>query len=325
MRKLRRTSCVALCAAVLCTLFPLLAAHAQQIKEQPPNSPTWAFPLITEMNIPEGPEPQSLPGSNRSYTFAQIYDLLNPPDWFPDRHPPSPEIVVKGHGRAQACASCHLINGLGRPEMGGLTGLPAGYIVQQLADFKSGARIDSGGRMNNVAQDLSIQEGTQAAEWFASLEPRAFTRVVETVSVPESFVGPRGGTRFAKPGGGMEPIGTRIITLPEDAERVRRRDPFAGYVAYVPVGSLAAGRTLVETGGAGKTTACGMCHGPDMRGVGNVPGLAGQHPIYTARQLYLFMDDRRNGPAAAIMKAAVERLTDEDIVAISGYLGSLTP
>jgi hypothetical protein len=216
-----------LCAAAFCALFPLLAAHAQQIKEQPPNSPAWAFPFITEMNIPEGPEPQTVPGSSRSFTFAQIYDLLNPPDWFPDRHPPSPEIILKGHGRAQACASCHLINGLGRPEMGGLARLPVAYILQQLADFKSGARIDSGGRMNNIAADLSTEEATQAAEWYASLERRAFTRVVEAGSVPESFVGPRGGTRFAKPGGGMEPIGTRIITLPEDAERVRRRDPCA--------------------------------------------------------------------------------------------------
>jgi cytochrome c553 len=313
------------CAAALGALVPLLAAHAQQIKVQPPNSPTWAFPLITEMDIPEGPEPQSVPGSDRSYTFAQIYDLLNPPDWFPDRHPSPPEIILKGHGRAQACASCHLISGLGRPEMGGLARLPAPYIVQQIADFKSGTRIDAGGRMNNVAQDLTSQEATRAAEWYASLQPQPFTRVVETASVPESFVGPRGGTRFVKPGGGMEPIGARIITLPEDAERVRKRDPFAGYVAYVPVGSLAAGRSLVETGGAGKTAACSVCHGPDMRGLANVPGLAGQHPIYTARQLYLFKDGRRNGAAAARMKAAVERLTDEDIVAISGYLGSLTP
>jgi cytochrome c553 len=148
---------------------------------------------------------------------------------------------------------------------------------------------------------------------------------VETDSVPASFIGPRGGTRFAKAGGGMEPIGARIITLPEDAERVRRRDPFAGFVAYVPTGSLAMGRTLVETGGAGRGMACGLCHGSDMRGVGNMPRLAGQHPIYTARQLYLFKDGRRNGAGAALMKTAVERLTDEEIVAIAGYVGSLAP
>jgi len=314
-----------MCVAALCALLPLLVAHAQQIREQPPNSPPWAFPLITEMNIPEGPEPLSLPGSNRTYTFAQIYDLLNPPNWFPDRHPPSPEIILKGHGRAQACGSCHLMSGLGRPEMAGLTGLPPDYIVQQLADFRSRARIDAGGRMNNVAQDLTIEEARQAAGWFASLQSQVFTRVVETDRVQESFIGPRGGTRFAKPGGGMEPIGTRIITLPEDAERMRLRDPFSGFVAYVPMGSLAAGRTLIETGGAGKTLTCGLCHGLDMRGVGNVPRLAGQHPIYTARQLYLFKDGRRNGASAAVMKAAVEQLTDEDIVAISAYLGSLPP
>jgi hypothetical protein len=39
-----------------------------------------------------------------------------------------------------ACGFCHLPNGLGRPENSSLAGLPASYIVQQVADFKSGAR-----------------------------------------------------------------------------------------------------------------------------------------------------------------------------------------
>lgn len=43
------------------------------------------------------------------------------------------------------------------------------------------------------------------------------------------------------------------------------RDPRVGFVAYVPVGSIKAGETLAKTGGNGKTIACGMCHGADLR------------------------------------------------------------
>jgi cytochrome c553 len=89
------------------------------------------------------------------------------------------------------------------------------------------------------------------------------------------------------------------------------------------VGSIAKGKALAETGGAGKTVACTICHGDNMRGLGNVPRRAGLHPIYIARQLYLFKDGTRNRVDAQLMKKPVARLTDDDILAIAAYLGSL--
>ena len=62
-----------------------------------------------------------------------------------------------------------------------------------------------------------------------------------------------------------------------------------------------------------------------MKGLANVPRLAGVHPIYTARQLYHFREGTRNGPDAPLMKALVMRLTDDDIIDISAYLASLPP
>ena len=91
----------------------------------------------------------------------------------------------------------------------------------------------------------------------------------------------------------------------------------------MPTGSIAKGKALVDGGGAGKTIACAICHGDNMRGLGNVPRLAGLHPIYIARQLYLFKDGTRNGIDAQLMKKPVARLTDDDILAIAAYLGSL--
>ena len=133
--------------------------------------------------------------------------------------------------------------------------------------------------------------------------------------------------RFVQPGGEMEPIGNRIITVPADQTRARLRDPHAGagFIAYVPVGSVAKGKALVETGGSGKTIACSICHGDALKGLGNVPRLAGIHPIYIARQLYLFKDGTRNGVDAQLMKKPAARLADDDILAIAAYLGSLAP
>ena len=47
-----------------------------------------------------------------------------------------------------------------------------------------------------------------------------------------------------------------------------------------------------------------------------MPRLAGLHPIYLARQLYLFKDGTRNGVDAQLMKKPVGRLTDDDILAL---------
>jgi len=78
----------------------------------------------------------------------------------------------------------------------------------------------------------------------------------------------------------------------------------------------------VETGG-GKTLACTICHGQDLKGLASIPALAGAHPVYTARQLYWFKDGTRNGGMAAQMTPVVAALTDEDIVAIVAYLASI--
>ena len=88
--------------------------------------------------------PSTCRAARGRHTLTQIEDNFNAPDWFPDDHPPMPEVVAHGRApRAFACAKCHMANGFGQPESASLAGLPAAYIVQQLADFKSGARTRS--------------------------------------------------------------------------------------------------------------------------------------------------------------------------------------
>jgi cytochrome c553 len=293
------------------------------LSSPPAREPAWAFPVIQAQLPPEPPGPKQVEGSTKSYTPGQIDDLLNPPDWFPESHKPAPSIVQKGHGGALACGACHLMSGFGHPESADLTGFTADYFIQQMNDFKAGTRKDYA-RMNGIAKELSDQEVREAAEWFASLPRGKFIRVVEAAMVPKTFVG-QGRMRFIDPKTpGMEPIGNRIIMLPEDQEKARLRDPRSGFVAYVPQGSLAKGRALVN-GGGNRTVTCSICHGDGLKGLANVPRIAGLHPIYIARQLYLFKEGGRSGPDAPLMKKPVASLTDADILNLSAYIASLPP
>ena len=101
-----------------------------------PGPHEWAFPVITALLPPEQGE-RRVQGSTRTYTPQQIDDLVNPPDWFPEAHPPAPALVGKGRGAVLACGSCHLFNGTGHPESADIAGYTVGYFVQQMTDFKS--------------------------------------------------------------------------------------------------------------------------------------------------------------------------------------------
>ena len=79
------------------------------------------------------------------------------------------------------------------------------------------------------------------------------------------------------------------------------------------------------TGGAGKTVQCAICHGPELKGVGPIPGIAGRSPTYLVRQLYDFQHGARAGLASALMKPTVENLTVEDMAVLAAYAASLPP
>jgi cytochrome c553 len=118
----------------------------------------------------------------------------------------------------------------------------------------------------------------------------------------------------------------RIIETPENVEHTEvLRDPRSSFIAYVPVGSIKKGETLVTKGGNGKTVECGVCHGADLKGLGPVPGIAGRSPSYLVRQMYDMQAGARHGVWTELMKPVVEKLTDEDFVSIAAYVSSRTP
>jgi cytochrome c553 len=294
---------------------------------------TWAYPVPDPAASGGAADKtkKQLPGSSRSYTQAEIDDQFNPPDWFPDEHGALPNVVQKGI-QAQACGSCHLMSGMGHPESATLAGLPVAYMLRQMEDFKAGLRKDPkvheaslrAARMNIIAAGLPEEDMRKAVEWFASLKPVVWYKVEEAQTVPKSWVN-NGRMRLPLPSGGTEPLGNRIITMPQDPARVEQRDPHSGFIAYVPPGSIKKGEALVNTGGSGKTVACAICHGEGLKGLGDVPRLAGVHPIYLVRQLFDFQVGANTSTAAAQMKKVVEKLSEDDMIAIAAYAASLNP
>jgi cytochrome c553 len=239
-------------------------------------------------------------------------------------YPAMPKIVQYGNKETQvrACGSCHLPTGTGHDESAYVAGLPVNYFIRQMADWKSGDRKFSG-TMVQMAKIVTDAEVKDAADYFASLKPRPWIRVVEADTVPKSFVGP-GNKRLLHPAGGEEPIANRIIEVPENEEDVVYRDPRSGFVAYVPKGSIKKGEALVTTGG-GKTLPCSICHGQTLQGLGDVPGIAGRHPNYIVRQMWNMQNGERVGTSAALMRQVVEKLTNDDMLAIAAYVASRTP
>jgi cytochrome c553 len=304
--------------ALLIGLVPVLAYGTER--------PDWAFPVTDKVQPPSKDDgsAKTAPGSDKSYTRKQIDDLFNPPDWYPDMHPPMPQVVAHGNGTTvRACAACHLPTGTGHDESAYIAALPAAYFIRQMADYKSGARKGSGS-MTTIAQAITDEDVRAAAAYFASLQPRPWIRVVETDTVPKTYVGP-GNKRLRLPDGGTEPIGHRIIEIPEDEEVVLNRDPRSGFIAYVPNGSIAKGEALVITGGGNTTIKCAVCHGPTLTGLTGMPPLAGRQATYMVRQLFDFQDGTRSGPSATLMQSLVEKLTVDDMLAIAAYTASLEP
>ena len=316
----------------VCVLsYFFLAAGAGVPADAADSLPVWAYP-VNPPGLKPAPDDGSLkqvPNSAVAFTMTQIRDLFTPPDWHPDNHPPMPDVVGRGNKPGQfACGFCHLPNGLGRPENSSLAGLPASYIAQQVAEFKSGVRKSSEpaslpvNLMVAVSKLVSEEDTKIAAEYFASLKPAPWIRVIETETVPKTKVG--GWMLIEDGSGATEAIGQRIIETPANLERTELRDSASGFIAYVPRGSIRRGEALA-TDGAGKTTPCAICHGAGLKGLGPVPALAGRSPSYIVRQLYDIQHNTRNGQWSELMKPVVAGLSIEDLVALAAYTASLTP
>ena len=135
----------------------------------------------------------------------------------------------------------------------------------------------------------------------------------------------------ARHSGIMQPVAAEL-----DAAEMRRLAEY--YSAQRPAGSqppaesddrlLAAGRTLMTEGLPDEgLPPCLSCHADDPAARNPLyPSIAGQYADYTSQQLELFKSGkRRDSPEAEIMSTMAERLTREQIDAVSVYLARLPP
>jgi cytochrome c553 len=216
--------------------------------------------------------------------------------------------------------------GVGDPASAALAGLPAGYIEQQLAEFRAGRRRCAVAKaacssMERVARQVSPADGRAAANYFSQLAYRRHARVIEAAMVPKTRYGSFFPIRLTT--GGAEPLGMRILQMPDSATLEDDGDWRVSTTSYVPPGSLARGRVLVQSGAG--ALPCATCHGARLQGAGIVPPLAGRPPTYIIRQLYDIQYGYRRGPAVAPMQSEVAHLTAPDRIAIAAYLASLPP
>jgi cytochrome c553 len=180
-----------------------------------------------------------------------------------------------------------------------------------MADYKSGARTTSvPGRapqanMIALSKLITDEEVGEAAAYCSALKPRHTVRVLETPQVPKTRVA--GWFLALASFSDVEPIGQRVIEVPENLEQFENRDTRSRFVAYVPPGSITRGKALVH-GVPGKTDRCAICHGPDLKGLAGIPPIVGRSPSYTVRQLFDFQTGARNGAAAALMKPMAANL-----------------
>jgi cytochrome c553 len=289
--------------------------------------PDWAYNAVNTpagaKPAPDDGSPKKLPGSSGAFTLQQIRDGFGPADWYPDDHPKMPPVVASGRKPdIRACSLCHYPNGKGRPENAGVSGLPRAYFLQTMADFRNGDRKSAEPRKANtnimitIAKAMTDEEITAAADYFGSMKWTPWIKVVEADTVPKTRV--QAGLFVKLEGNETEPIGNRIIEMPEDTERSEVfRDPRSGFVAYVPRGSVAKGKALAAT--------CGLCHGADLKGLGPVPGLAGRSPSYVVRQMVDMQQGARKGVWTELMMPVVKNLTHDDMLAIAAYTASLAP
>ncbi|MDE0691970.1 MAG: c-type cytochrome [Gammaproteobacteria bacterium] len=82
-----------------------------------------------------------------------------------------------------------------------------------------------------------------------------------------------------------------------------------------------------ETGnaeaGKAKAALCAACHGPNGISINPLwPSLAGQQPVYLAKQIRAFRDGERVEPT---MQPFVVNLTDQDVEDIAAYYATLSP
>jgi len=210
----------------------------------------------------------------------------------------APERAAKLAG--QWCSSCHGRGGVSvAPTFPILAGQSPEYIVTELMDF------------HNLSQDdRAITHETMFEQWITNITGlrRNYRYEDAPRNEPRAWDFMKGVARDLD-----------MPTMKALADYYSKQTPAPGRGGAE--GDIARGKTLFQEGDAGKgLIACQMCHGPDAKGQGPIPRLAGQHADYVKVQLQFIKSGLRN---VEQMQALIANLDDNDFAAVAAYVQSL--
>lgn len=197
-----------------------------------------------------------------------------------------PGDAAAGASKAAACGACHGLDGNSvNPLFPKLAGQHETFIAQQLLQFKAGARVNP--LMVAFVAPLSAQDMRDIGAYFA--------------------------TQKIQPG------------LADDSKISSPLSP------YLDQRLVDVGQNLFRGGVSARAVpACMSCHGPTGRGNPgpSYPSIAGQFAAYAAARLNFYRSTKPGDAALtnanfAVMVAIAQRLTDEEVLAISSYLEGL--
>ena len=211
----------------------------------------------------------------------------------------------------QWCSACHGPGGRSvNPIFPNLAGLPSEYLVNQLKSF------------HNLNQDFkAVTHEGYVEQWITNITGwrKPYTSYFHSNSPDYKYDNaPRNEERAWD---FMKGVARDLDepTMQALAEYFAKQTPIAGRGGVS--GDVAHGKTLYLEGDASKgLLACQMCHGPDAKGQGPIPRLAGQHADYVKLQLHVIQSGLRN---VEQMQALIANLTDADFQDVAAYVQSL--
>ena len=265
--------------------------------------------------------------TRRSPSTHIHYDY-GPADWYPDDHPPMPEIVARGResDKLRAVRPLPLSERTGqarersgrrparRVHPAAAGGVQERHAAERRPEEGQHQRNDSDrpapDRRRDEGGRPSISRPSSGGHGSRSSRPRPCRRRSPGMN----------GLFLPQPGNETEPLGKRILEVPEnpDVHRAGAR-PAIGHARLrarrqhqARRGDRHDGRR--EDGGSARSATAPIC-----RASAPFHRIADRQTSYIARQLYDYQAGTRESP---LMKPVVAKLTEDDMIAIAAYLGS---
>ncbi len=168
-----------------------------------------------------------------------------------------------------------------------------------------------------------MQEIDASAKYFAQQKLRRRVYVIESLRIPRA----ERAAWIYEEVGGTEDLEDRLLEVTNELVRHERRDD---RLEYIGLCATRQHQPRQAPRGHGRWLArlrpvLPPAISPNLKGTDKIPPIAGRSPTYLLRQMLAFRNAARAGEAAQQMKPVVEKLTLNEMIDVSAYLGSLYP